>query len=160
MECIAHDRTVTLGAPTGRQLVSASEAAENTWAHVQSYAECALGKASDATQLKYVRGCAGSIGFASGQLPRARIEAFAREMLGLIRSDRFAQWGSEQVISNLMAGASSGTLVLPAETPLFWAPGLKVEQPALIHFFGTYRCPQGMYLRQSMRVIRELDALH
>lgn len=166
IECIAQDRSFTLGTPTGRSLVSAVEAAAyadaeaNRYDHVQSFAERALGQLADAPQLKYVRGCAGFTGFARGQLPLPRIEAYAREFSRLIGAERFGQWGSEQVTCNLMAANAPDAMVLPVDTYPFWAPGLAVERLALIHFFGTYRYLQGEYLRQSLRVIDELGTLH
>lgn len=163
IECIAQNRTFTLGTPTGRHLVSAAEAAAyadiHVYEHVQSYAERALARMQGAADLKYVRGCAGFTGFAPGQLPRAGIEAYAQELSALIGREQFAQWGSEQVTSNLMAANAPNALVLPVETYPFWVPGLTVEGLSLIHFFGTYRYLGGMYLRQSLKVIEDLRAM-
>ncbi|MBN8507268.1 MAG: hypothetical protein J0L57_01505 [Burkholderiales bacterium] len=162
MECIARDRTFTLGTPTGRHLVSANEASayaeQHIYDHVQSHCERVLHRMQDAPRLKYVRGCAGFTGFARGELPLSGIESFARELAHMIGADRFAQWGSEQVTSNLMAANAPDALVLPVETYPFWKPGLAIDRLALIHFFGTYRFLGGMYLRQSLRVIDQLGS--
>lgn len=162
LQCIKERRTFTLGTPTGRHLVSAAEAKAyadiHVYEHVQSWTERVLDQLPGAENLFYVRGCAGFAGFAPGDLPLAGIEAHARALSSLIGAERFAQWGSEQVTSNLMAANAPNALVLPVDTYPFWLPGLKIEQLALIHFFGTYRYLKGMYLRQSLRVIDELRA--
>jgi hypothetical protein len=162
IECIAQNRTFTLGTPTGQHLVSVQEAsayaAQHVYDHVQSHCERMLHRMQGAPRLKYVRGCAGFTGFARGELPLHGIESFARELGALIGVDRFAQWGSEQVASNLMAANAPSTLVLPVDAYPFWKPGLATDRLALIHFFGTYRFLGGMYLRQSLRVIGELQS--
>lgn len=160
LQCIAEDRTFTLGTPTGRHLVTAAEATayadQHIYDHVQSHAERALANLPDAAHIKYVRGCAGFTGFARGSLARSGIEHFAQALAALIGKDRFAQWGSEQVTSNLMAANAPGALVLPVDTYPFWAPNLPVDRLSLIHFFGTYRYLQGTYLRLSLQVIDSL----
>jgi hypothetical protein len=162
--CIEEDRTFTLGTPTGRHLISAAEATAyadiHVYEHVQSWTERVLDKLPGADQLLYVRGCAGFTGFARGELPLDRIEAHARDLSALIGAERFAQWGSEQVTCNLVAANAPNTLVLPVDTYPFWVPGLDVNTLKLIHFFGTYRYLEGMYLRRSLRVIDELRSLH
>lgn len=160
MQCIAEDRTFTLGTPTGRFLVSAQEASDyadrHVYEHVQSYTERVLARLPDAANVKYVRGCAGFTGFGQGELPREGINHFARSLSDLIGAERFALWGSEQVTSNLMAANAPDPLVLPVDTYPFWIPGLDTANLALIHFFGTYRFQQGTYLHLSKRIISDL----
>ena len=36
--------------------------------------------------------------------------------------------------------------------------GLATEKQVFIHFFGTYRYLEGMYLAHSLRLIRDLNA--
>lgn len=162
IECIAASRTFTLGTPTGRELVSLKEASDyaeqHIYDHVQSHCERVLHRLPDAGRLKYVRGCAGFTGFAPGQLPLSGIEHFARSLSDLIGNDKFAQWGSEQVTSNLMASNAPDALVLPVDTYPFWKPGLPMGELVLIHFFGTYRYMGGTYLRQSLQTVSELKA--
>lgn len=162
MDCIAKRRSFTLGTPTGTHAVPAAEAA--AWAaadpddHVQNHCERALARLAAAATTKYVRGCAGFTGFAPGDLPLARIEAAAEEFARLIGKERFARWGSEQVVSNLMAANAPGSLVLPVDRYPFWAPRLRLDRVSLVHFFGMFRYTEGMYVRQSRRVISELAA--
>lgn len=162
IQCIQQDRTFTLGTPTGTHLVSAAEATAyaqiHVYEHVQSWTEKVLDRLPDAEKTLYVRGCAGFTGFAKGELPLGGIVAYASALSKLIGPDRFAQWGSEQVTSNLMAANAPNALVLPVDTYPFWIPGLPVDRLALIHFFGTYRYLEGEYLRQSLKVIDELRA--
>jgi hypothetical protein len=160
IECIAQDRTFTLGTPSGRFLVSAQEAADyaeqHIYDHVQSDCERVLHKMQGAATLKYVRGCAGFTGFARGELPLTGIQAYAQDFKALIGAERFGLWGSEQVTSNLMASNAPNPLVLPVESYPFWEPGLSTSKVVLIHFFGTYRFLGGMYMRLSLQSIREL----
>ena len=160
LDCISASRTFTLGTPTGRNLVSVEAASQNAAAdphpHVQNRAEQALVRLTNSKQLLYVRGCAGFTGFGTGQLRLDRIEELSAELAALLGKDVFSQWGSEQVMSNLMASNAPNALVLPVETYPFWAPGHRTDGLALIHFFGTFRFIEGMYLRQALRVIRVL----
>jgi hypothetical protein len=162
MDCIAAGRSFTLGTPTGTHVVPAAEAA--AWAaadpdeHVQNHCERALARLAAAATTKYVRGCAGFTGFAPGQLSLDRIEAAAEEFGRLIGKERFARWGSEQVVSNLMAANAPDSVVLPVDRYPFWAPRLRLDQVSLVHFFGMFRYTEGMYIGQSRRVISELAA--
>ena len=159
-ECIASQQTFTLGTPSGRSIVSAAEATAfanlDPDDHVQSWLERSLDSLPDASGVKYVRGCAGFTGFAPGTLSRVRIEQFVAQLGALIGTKRFSQWGSEQVVSNLMAANAPTPLVLPVDTYPFWEPNLPVKNLRLVHFFGTFRFEQGMYLDKTRGIITEL----
>ncbi len=162
LQCLAENRTFTLGTSTGRQVIGFIEASrfahETPHAHVQNHAERALEKFPGHEQLKYVRGCAGFAGFASGQLPMECITQFSKEMSQLIGNEKWREWGTEQVTSNYMAANAPNALVLPVERYPFWRPDVDIGKAALVHFFGTFRFSKGMYIRQSVRVIRSLLA--
>ena len=159
-ESIDQDRTFTLGTKTGQHLIDLSEAScaahskKNN--HVQNYAECALGQYPGKDNLKYVRGCSGFTGFARGQLPLKEIEEFSVQMEKLIGKDKWHEWGSEQVTSNFMAANAEKSLVLSVDRYPFWGRDVDVSQAVLVHFFGTFRYYEGMYLKQSQRILKNL----
>lgn len=160
LKCVTEGRSFVMGTHTGRHIVSLSEAGNNavkaTSKHVQSLAEKAFSSYPGHEQLKYVRGCAGFSGFAKGTLSLSNVEAFSTHMEQLLGKDKWHEWGSEQVTSNFLVANTPGAAVLPVERYPFWAPGHDLSDAALIHFFGTFRFAEGMYLRQARRLIREL----
>lgn len=156
-ECIRHERTFTLGTSTGVQFVDLGEAsrfADNIKSnHVQICAERALGQFPDKNNFKYLRGCAGFTGFAKDHLSLEKIEQFSIRMEKLIGKDKWREWGSEQVTSNFMAANATSSLVLPIDRYPFWRQNADISQAALVHFIGSSRYHDGMYLRQARRVL-------
>lgn len=160
LQSIAAGRSFTLGTSSGTHFVALSEASrhahEDPHKHVQNHAERALGEYPGGAQLKYVRGCAGFTGFAPGKLSIPEIEKFSLQMQKLVGRQKWHEWGSEQVASNFMVANVDDSLVLPVDRYPFWEPGLDIRQAVLIHFFGTFRFMGGMYIRQGLRIIRQL----
>lgn len=160
LACIDRARTFTLGTPTGKGVVSAAEASafalELPFEHVQSWTERALPELPSGANLKYVRGCSGFTGFARGDLDLEHIEALSEGLSRLIGAERFSQWGSEQVVSNLMAANAPDSMVLPVSRYPFWRPGVDMTDVCFVHFFGTHRFESGMYMRHAREVIRRL----
>lgn len=160
LESLASNRSFTLG--TGFEIVSFIEASnfahKNTSNHVQAHAERALSNYPGQQKLKYVRGCAGFTGFAKGKLPRVQIEDFSSQMSKLIGTDRWKEWGSEQVTSNYMVANASGSVVLPVERYPFWEPGVQIDKAVFVHFFGTYRFDAGMYHQQALQLLQQLNS--
>ena len=160
LECLAENRSFTLGTSTGRHMIQFGEASrfahEKTNDHIQNRAERMLEKFPGHEHLKYVRGCAGFTGFTSGQLPADKIEQFSEEMSKLVGPEKWREWGSEQVTSNYMVANAPNSLVLPVDRYPFWKPGVDIEEAVFVHFFGTFRFSAGMYQRQAARVIRSL----
>lgn len=160
LHCIANNRTFTLGTSTGRHVVGFDEAShfahQKANEHIQNYAERMLEKFPGHERLKYVRGCAGFTGFSCGQLPADKITKFSVEMSGLVGQEKWKEWGSEQVTSNYMAANAPDPLVLSVERYPFWRPDIDIEKAVFVHFFGTFRFAEGMYQRQSVRVIQSL----
>ena len=76
----------------------------------------------------------------------------------LVGKEKWREWGSEQVASNFMAANVPDSLVLPIDRYPFWEPGLDINQAVFVHFFGTFRFVGGMYLRQSLRIIKQLNS--
>lgn len=160
--CVREGRSFTLGTRSGREKVSLAEAAglaaESPSAHVQNVAERALARYPDGPRYAYVRGCAGFAGFARGALSAEAVEAFSRQMETLVGPAKWREWGSEQVTSNFLVANLPDSLVLPVDRYPFWSPARTLVEPALVHFFGTFRFSRGMYRRQASRLIQELRA--
>lgn len=158
LECIAQNRSFTLGTSSGTHFVPLSEASQyankNLDKHVQNHAERALGVYPGMSELKYVRGCAGFTGFAPGKLSIASVENFSLQMQKLVGQQKWHEWGSEQVASNFMVANADDSLVLPVDRYPFWMPGISIAQAVLVHFFGTFRFARGMYVRQGLRIIQ------
>jgi hypothetical protein len=153
--------TFTLGTATGQRFLSVEEASAfastRHSTHVQNVAEQALCRLSGHESLRYVRGCSGFTGFAPGQLKLATIFEFSAQMEAAIGRKKWSEWGSEQVTSNFMAANSPGAIVLPVDRYPFWAPDVDIEAAALVHFFGTFRYSQGVYLREALRLCEQLS---
>lgn len=161
IDAISQQSCFTLGTPSGRKIVSATEAAKYASnfqsAHVQAKTEEILDKTRVFDDPKYVRGCSGFAGFSPGTLSSPKIEQFSSEVSALIGAEKWAEWGSEQVTSNFFVANAAGARVLPVETYPFWAPDVSWEQSRLIHFFGTYRFHGGAYARLGRQLIQELS---
>ncbi|VVS96674.1 conserved hypothetical protein [Sphingomonas sp. EC-HK361] len=105
----------------------------------------------------YARGCSGFAGFAPSRGGRALAEAFslqAQAMLG----PRWAEWGTEQVTSNVVIANSGDPLLLPYGRYLnFWGEALPADR-RFVHFVGTCRFDGRVYLDATNNAIRALSA--
>lgn len=162
LQSISTEQSFTLGTSSGTHFVDLEEASHYAFMdpdeHVQSYAERALGQYPDRERYKYVRGCAGFTGFAPKKLTVENIEKFSTQMEKLVGQKKWSEWGSEQVASNFMAANIPGSMVLPVERYPFWKHDIHVGRAVFVHFFGTFRFVGGMYLRQSLRIIKQLNS--
>lgn len=162
LKCIDEGHSFVMGTHTGRYLVSLTDAARHaakaTSKHVQNLAEQAFARYPCHEELKYVRGCAGFSGFAKGSLSLSNVEAFSNRMEQLLGKDKWHEWGSEQVTSNFLVANTPGAVVLPVERYPFWAPAHNLDKAAIVHFFGTFRFSGGMYVQQSLRLIKKFAA--
>ena len=128
-------------------------------AHVQARIEARLERIeSRLPQVRhYARACAGFAGFAPGGHTRALADAFSREARHLLGADSWAQWGSEQVMSNvIVSNEAAPLLLLPYDRYLNYAAEPELGEAALVHFIGTYRYHRGTYRQAARRVIADL----
>ena len=106
----------------------------------------------------YVRGCAGFAGFAPGGRGRALADAFSASAATHLGPQVWAQWGSEQVMSNLYVANEGEPLLLPYARYLnFWNEPI-TDQAAFVHFVGTYRYHRGAYAAAAREAIAALIA--
>jgi len=78
-----------------------ARAKENPNTTVQEICEQSFDQLAEADSLKYVRGNAGFTGFAKGSIDREKI-VWMSNLMRRIAKERWDEWGSEQVVSNLL----------------------------------------------------------
>jgi hypothetical protein len=75
-----------------------------------------------------------------------------------IAKEKWDEWGSEQVASNLVIANSENAKPLPFPKYLsYWAhPDVPYEQSSFIHFIGPHRYDHGFYIQCARRALRAL----
>lgn len=154
----------TLGTWDNQIIQSMRECCEATQAkvvadpnpHVQYVAETNFDKLKQYDSLQYVKGCAGFTGAPRGAFTREFIEEISSEMEAAI-GGKWRQWGSEQVMSNIVIANIPGAVVLP-HPKYSSCENLKNGQPAFLHFIGSYRFDNGDYARIGRHIIQRLGA--
>jgi hypothetical protein len=123
-------------------------------AHVQVVAEANLDKLKEFETLRYVRGCAGFAGYPRQSFERAFIESISTEMRSVI-GDKWDEWGSEQVMSNIVVANCVKADVLP-HPKYADCRKMKAEVTEFIHFIGSCRFDGERYARLGAQVIASL----
>lgn len=164
IRCAAEGRSFTLGTNEGQAIGPVLAAARfaqglGTALHVQIHAEQALDRIPTADQRRYVRGCAGFAGYASGSFDMELLEQFNGSMQALIGREKWAEWGSEQVSSNFVVANTLGAVVLPIERYVNWMPGKDTRDARLLHFIGHRRFNGLRYLTAARVAISALRRL-
>lgn len=138
----------TMGTWDGQKIESASERAaiarihNPRGTHVQMQAEMHLDRLSGVPSLKYVRGCSGFAGFPAGSDQLQLIYHVSTKMQKLI-GDKWLEWGSEQVMSNLIVANEPDAMVLPY--PEYTDCEEMQPHSRFVHFIGTCRFQGGRY---------------
>jgi len=163
VDAIAAGRNFTLKGDASVTLRPVEEFAEDLatipeTAHVQGRIEAVLHRidAGLPQPRRYVRGCAGFAGFAPGGLGREVADAFSREAVALLGPAKWAQWGSEQVTSNVIVANEGEPLLLPDERYMNYWNEPELGAVSLVHFLGTCRYHRGKYLRAARDAITAL----
>jgi hypothetical protein len=125
--------------------------------HVQLACEAAFTGLGAVDELKYVRGCSGFCGFAPGTCNLNFILSFSQAMEKLLGA-KWHQWGSEQVMVNVLVANAPQVEVLPHPD---YSDCLKMtETTRFIHFIGSCRFRSGRYAEEARKVIADLRALN
>jgi hypothetical protein len=159
-------RSFTLLGEAGAELLAfdafvASRAASSRGSgavHVQAAIEALIDRVAipGLAEPRYVRGCAGFAGFAPASSGRALAEAFSIEAERLVGRDRWAEWGSEQVTSNIVVANEPDPILLPYGRYLnFWDQELPADR-RFVHFIGTCRFRSGVYVDETRAAIAAL----
>jgi hypothetical protein len=124
---------------------------------VQAVCERSFDQLPESATLKYVRGNAGFTGFAKGSINRQKITWFS-DLMRRIAHEKWDDWGSEQVTSNLLIANVEGAQVLEFPAYLsYWAhPDVPYERASFIHFIGPRRFNNGFYVSRARKVIAQL----
>lgn len=159
-EAVRSKRSFTIGTWDGQTLELAKERARAAQAHlgsgrphVQLLAEANFDRLQNQEDLRYVRGCAGFAGFAPGPGKLQLMKTLSVQLSSLI-GDRWLEWGSEQVMSNLVVANQPDAIVLPHPE---YADCEKMEPNTtrFIHFIGTCRFRGGVYAQLANKLSRE-----
>jgi hypothetical protein len=161
-QCIDANRSFTLLGDRSYPEIETMESAcarskKNLGPMVQAVCERSFDQLPESASLKYVRGNAGFTGFAKRSIDREKIVWFS-DLMRRIANDKWDEWGSEQVTSNLLIANSEDALVLEFPKYLsYWAhAGVPYEDASFIHFIGPHRFSNGFYVKIARRVIETL----
>jgi len=133
---------------------TARKLAHQTDSHVQVVAEANLDKLDDFESLRYVRGCSGFAGFPRQSFTREFVEAISGQMQAAIGA-KWSEWGSEQVMSNVVIANIPKAIVLP-HPKYADCHKMQVGVTEFIHFIGSCRFDDGNYARLGAQVIAKL----
>ncbi len=124
---------------------------------VQAVCERSFDQLPESETLKYVRGNAGFTGFAKGSIDREKIVRFS-DLMRKIARDKWDEWGSEQVTSNLLIANSENAQILEFPKYLsYWAhAGVPYEKASFIHFIGPHRFSNGFYIKCAKKIIESM----
>ncbi len=161
-QCIEANRSFTLLGDGSYPDIETMQSAclrskTNMGTMVQAVCERSFDQLPESTTLKYVRGNAGFTGFAKGSIVREKIVWFS-DLMRIIANDKWDEWGSEQVTSNLLIANSQDAHVLEFPKYLsYWAhANIPYQDASFIHFIGPYRFSNGFYVSSARKVIATL----
>jgi len=156
--CIEHQAAFALGTWNNQKMETMRERCETARklapqgdGHVQVVAEANLNKLDHFESLRYVRGCSGFAGFAQQSFTREFVEAISGQMRRAIGA-KWSEWGSEQVMSNIVVANIPGAIVLP-HPKYADCHRMQPEVTEFIHFIGSCRFDNGNYARLGAQVI-------
>lgn len=122
--------------------------------HVQLEAEASFDALENYTDMKYVRGCAGFSGFARGSVSRDFIHTISQQMERALGS-RWHEWGSEQVMSNIVVASNPAASALP-HPEYCDCTRMQDGRTKFVHFIGSCRFHRGIYANMACRAIESL----
>jgi len=122
--------------------------------HVQLVAEGHFDRLARYDSLRYVRGCSGFAGFPRRSFEKSFVEETSAQMQAAI-GDKWAEWGSEQVMSNIVLANIANATVLPHPK---YADCHKMQSSVteFIHFIGSCRFEGDRYARLGAEIIASL----
>jgi hypothetical protein len=163
IDCINSNKSFVIGTWDNQNTESMSERQEQAnkaatrsagKPHIQITAESNFDKLTRFNELRYVRGCAGFTGFAKQSFSRSFVEEISSQMSNAL-GDRWREWGSEQVMSNIVIANTKDCYVLPH--PKYCdCTKIKFGQTVFVHFIGSCRFNAGVYARLAKEVAVKL----
>lgn len=131
----------------GRKLLAQSQ-------HIQVAAESRLDELPGPHRFRYVRGCSGFTGFGVGALTPELLDEVSGSMRA-IHGERWDEWGTEQVTSNLLAASAPEAFLLPH--PRYCNADAMSAQTVLSHYIGYARHTSRDYERRARRAAKTLS---
>jgi hypothetical protein len=155
-ENILHNKAFTIVGEHWQKPISPVEMSNlaRSWngEHVQVMAESLFDQLRSIKMNKYIRGCSAFAGFPKGCNLRESLSSFSHEMESNLGENKWRQWGSEQLSSNVMISLCDPSEALPwPEYQNFgfpWIKGFNQSSYELIHFIGSNRYAKGVYSRR------------
>lgn len=121
--------------------------------HVQVAAESCLPHLQPPDAFRYARGCSGFTGFGRGAISPARLDDASTQMRALL-GERWNEWGTEQVTSNLLAASAPGAFMLPH--PRYCNADSLTSATRVAHYIGYCRHVNRNYERRAVATISAL----
>lgn len=121
--------------------------------HVQIVAEANFDKLDGFQSMRYVRGCSGFAGFPQRSFGVDFVEAISGQMYAAI-GEKWCEWGSEQVMSNIIVANIPDSVVLPH--PKYSDCNNLRAETVFAHFIGTCRFLNRTYAELGSEVISRL----
>jgi hypothetical protein len=163
LRAVRENRSFVLRAEPEAEIVGLAAAAADgrarlqTTSHIQAAAEARLDELNDPAAFRYIRGCAGFAGFARGALSPERLRDVSAQLRAIHR-ERWDEWGTEQVTSNLLAASAPGAFALPH--PRYCNADGLTPATVLAHYIGYIRFRTRDYeerARAAARLLRRLE---
>ena len=126
--------------------------------HVQRIVEYGMGDLAGREDMLYIRGNAAFAGFGRGSFDVESVVQYSELMSRICGPEKWTQWGSEQITSNLVVANSGGTF-LPARRYAGYYPDRDLDydrECILIHFIGMHRFENNAFARLAQRQIAQL----
>jgi hypothetical protein len=165
-DCVESHRSFVIGTWDNQELETMEErqgqaaellAQSSKRSHIQLTAEAAFDKLKRFGELKYVRGCSGFAGFAKGSFNRDFIEEISGQM-SVALGARWREWGSEQVMSNIVVANTPNCCVLP-HPKYSDCRKMRLPETVFVHFIGSCRFDNGTYAKLANKVVDQLSAV-
>jgi hypothetical protein len=170
-QCVLNNQAFTIGNPMWSKPTDVGYMSRLALAwqgdHVQVKTEQQLTNLSSIPLKTYLRGCAAFTGFPKGLFDFEVLEAFSQEMATLIGKNKWHDWGSEQVSSNVMVSLCENAMILP--WPKYMNFGFPTQtggnkdlnnfhgKTAVMHFIGSNRYDHRVYEKLSGNIIKNFD---
>jgi hypothetical protein len=156
-DCIKTNTGFVIGTWDNQEIESMnvfSERVQKNDTHVQMVAEAHFSKLDGSENLRYARGCAGFSGFAKNSFNKQFIIDFSTKMENQI-SSKWHEWGSEQVMSNVVVANLNKATVLP-QPKYTDCNNMKLPYTCFVHFIGECRFRHFIYAKMAQKEIRKL----
>lgn len=129
-----------------------------THPHIQAVVEKNFDRVPDCEHLKYMRATSAFAGFFKGSFTREDVERYHEMMAELFGREKWTEWGSEQITSNIVVSNTARVQPLPVPKYVSYWPERPIDyhQAAMIHFMGVHRYDNGFYIARANGAIKAM----